>query len=163
MRLKYGIYVLLLFLLTLSLATYLRIGSVEEKILREKSELERSLRDVRLKRDKLRKLRTKISEEGLQRYGEFEALELLLGYVEELKKDFDVKVVREVSKEGNIWRMDLKLGLKPRSGSELSHRVGALLSSKAPVVFLRGIYIDTQENVAELIVSLEQPFVGEKK
>ncbi len=160
MRLKYGIYVLLLLLLTFCFSIYLRMGSVEEKIQREKSELERSLRDIRLKKEKLRRLWKKVSKEGLQKYKELEALELLLSYVEELKRDFDVEVIKEVSREGSIWRMDLKLSLKPGSGNELSREVGNLLSSKAPVVFLRKLYIDTQKGRAELIVSLLQPFVG---
>jgi len=163
MKVMYPLYLLLLLLSSLSFWVYLRLGDVEEKVRNERESLERSLREVRRTAEKLKALEGRVSEEGIRKHGEREALELLLSYLDTLKKGFEMRVVRDLSKEEGLWTVDLSLRLKPTSGKDLSSKVERLLSSKSPVVFLNGIRIDTREGSVELSVSLKQPFLEEKR
>ena len=161
MRLGYTLYVLLLFLLFLSSLTYLRLGSLEERIGREEAKLEELLRNVRVKEGKLEELKRKVSKLGLERYGDMEALEIMLDQVERLREEFDVEILKDATKDGNLWKMDLKLSFRPESGKDLGSKIDELLNSKAPVVFLRKLHLNTEEGVVEILISLQQPFVEE--
>lgn len=162
MKLRYALYLLILTLLSSSLWLYLGMGDVEEKLDRERLRLERTLRDARAKREKLRELKLRISEEELELYTEMKALEVVLRYADGLRSEgIGVDVIKEAFREGSSWRMDLKLTFEPEDVDEVIRRLESMLSSKAPVVFLRGLYMDTREGRVEMRISLYQPFLRE--
>ena len=162
MKFRYVLYLLILMFLFSSFWIYLGLGGVEEKLDRERLRLERMLRDARMKKEKLRELKLRISEEELEPYTEMKALEVVLRYADSLRSEgFGVDVLKEAFREGSSWRMDLKLTFRPEDVDEVVRRLESMLNSKAPVVFLRGLYIYTREGRVEIVVSLYQPFLKE--
>ncbi len=160
MKFRYALYLLLLFILSFSFWTYMRIDEIERRMEREKTNLNRLLRELRIKEERLRELKLKISEEGLGVYTEMSALETLFSYVDRLKKEgLEVNIVKEAVKEGDLWKMDLKLSFKPENSRVMASKLKEILDSKAPIVFLKGLYMDTLEGRVEVLLSLRQPFV----
>ncbi len=164
MRLKYVLYLFLLTILSFSLWTYLGMNEIEERMEKEKIELKRLLRDIMIKEKKLRELKLKISEEGLKKYTDIEALEILLSYLDKLRSSgFDVNIEEEAHKEGNAWKMDIRVAFKSGNSSSMASKIEKILGSKAPVVFLKSLRINAIEGTVDMLVSLYQPFLREGK
>ena len=160
MRLRYAFYIILLFLISFSLFTYLGLSNLENKIDMEKSRLASDLRELKTKKERLAVLEKVVAEQRLKIYTDIEALEVMLSYVKKLKKDFGLKVVKYANKEGNLWSMDLILSFKAKDGKDISYRMKKLVTSKAPVVLLKEFSINTLSGDVKILISLKQPFVG---
>ncbi len=155
---RYAVYVLLTLLLSLTLFTYLRLVTLREEINREREGIRKLVGELRIKREKAQELKRIVNEEGIAKLEDMEALKRLMTFIDRLGKTYRVEVVGEVHREGSVWRADVKLEFKVKSGREISDRIRELLGSREPVVFMREVFIDRRTGEVKLFLSLRQPF-----
>ncbi len=164
MRLRYGLYVLGLFLLFLALFEFVRFGEIREKLERNKREALRIRAEIQRRVDSLDMLKEIVEKNNIPSLSRKEALEVMLSKVEELRDLFDVRVRRDLAVEKNVLRMDLELSFKPRSGEDLVSRIKKLTGSVSPVLHISRIEIrQIPETEVKVVLTVYQPFLEVKR
>ena len=164
MRLRYGLYVLGLFLLFLTLFEFVRFGEIREKLERNKREALRIRAEIQRRVDSLDMLKEIVEKNNIPSLSREEALEVMLSKVEELRDLFDVRVRRDLAVEKNVLRMDLELSFKPRSGEDLVSRIKKLTGSVSPVLHISRIEIrQIPETEVKVVLTVYQPFLEVKR
>ncbi len=164
MRLRYGLYVLGLFLLFLALFEFVRFGEMREKLERNKREALRIRAEIQRRVDSLDMLKEIVEKNNIPSLSREEALEVMLSKVEELRDLFDVRVRRDLAVEKNVLRMDLELSFKPRSREDLVSRIKKLTGSVSPVLHISRIEIrQIPETEVKVVLTVYQPFLEVKR
>ncbi len=164
MRLRYGLYVLGLFLLFFVLFEFVRFGEMREKLERNKREALRIRAEIQRRVDSLDMLKEIVEKNNIPSLSREEALEVMLSKVEELRDLFDVRVRRDLAVEKNVLRMDLELSFKPRSGEDLVSRIKKLTGSVSPVLHISRIEIrQIPETEVKVVLTVYQPFLEVKR
>jgi len=160
MSFKYILYVVLLLLLSLSSFLYLELGDVEERFKKREEELIRLKAELSRKKAMVDHFKERVRREGVVTLSEREALERLFGFIDELKASYEIRITKDVRKEGNVWVVDLKLSTQPSGSRELVMKLKSLADRSSPVVFVRRVLISVEPKpAAEIDISLKQPFM----
>jgi len=147
------------FLLSYSFFTYLKLADLTEMLAEERGRLLRMNRELSFRKEQMERLREIVERERIRALSEREALERLLRRVESLKRAYRIEVVGDLRKEGNLWKLDLLLEFRPRSGRDIASRVGDLLRGSSPLVDMDGLLVDTEKPTVSMRVTLIQPFL----
>ena len=161
MRLRYGLYLLGLFMTFLALFEFIRFGDLREDLSRRSSDLIRLRGDILRKAEDLDRLKELVRKYEVPVLEREKALEAVISEVERLKKFFSVTVRRDVVVENNVWRMDVDLSFVPKDRSDLVSKMKAIGGSISPVVHVSRVEIRQRADRTEVKISLRiyQPFV----
>ena len=164
MKLRYAVYVLLLLLTSFLLFASLDVGKLEAVVKREREGLLRMEKNIFRTGEALRRLKSRVKSEGLPLLSRKEALEKILLKIDELKREYEVKIIKDIREEKGIWKVGLRLEFKPVSGRDLSLRIKRLLGMKSPVAVVESLTVDAKgAPKATVNLTLYQPFVEEKR
>ncbi len=160
MSARYVLYIVLLVAMSTSLFLYGALEETKTSLERRERELMRLKAELSRRKAQIEELRSRIRREGIKPLSEREALEVLFNFLDKLKGNYRMSVMRDVRKEGSAWVVDLKLSFEPRSGREIASRLKELTTYSSPIVEIKGVMIVTQpEPAVEMEVSLKQPFL----
>jgi len=162
MKLKMFLLFLISFLLSWAFFTYLKLADLTAVLEEEKGRLLKMNRELSLRKEQVIKLRKFVERRQIKVLSEKEALELLLEKVEKLRRSYELEITEDLRKEGGIWKIGLIITFSPRSGRELTLRIGNLLKESAPIVDIEGLLINAEEGKVSLKLNLMQPFLEVK-
>ena len=160
MSFRYALYVILLLLLSTLLFLYQELGGVEERLEKKEHELIRLKAELSRKKTLAERFKERLREENIEPLSEREALERLFGFIDELKTSYDLRVTKDIRKEGNSWVVNLKLSLEPSDSKELVRKLKRLMGKNSPIVFIERVAVVAEPlPTVEIDVSLKQPFM----
>ncbi len=166
MRLRYGFYLLGLFLLFLTVLEIFKFREMNREVLSRQGEVFRIRAEIVRKTENLDRLKDLIKRENIPVLTREEALRKLMSEVERIRREFgNVRIVRDARVEGKVWRMDIEATFKPDTGEELVRKVKSLLERKVPVVSLSRLEVFQRAESTEVKVflNLYQPFLEVKR
>lgn len=161
MRLRYILYTMLLLLLSLLLVLYMKLGDTKARLESRERELMKLKAELSIRKANIEEFKRRIREEGIKPLSEREALDRLFNFLDSLKGSYDMKVTRDIRKEGSVWVVDVKLSFRPVSSEEIADRLRSLSGGSSPLIDLKGVLVHTQpEPYVEIEAVLMQPFLG---
>jgi uncharacterized protein YxjI len=166
MRLRYGLYLLGLFLIFLVLFEIRTFGRMKEDLSSRQRELLRMRGEILKKSERMDRLKALIKKEGIPLLSRGEALRVVMSELERLRDTFEtLNIRRDVRAEGNLWRVEVELSFRPKSGEDLVAKLKRLTNRKRPVLQISRVEVDQsgEETRVRVFLSVLQPFTEVKR
>ncbi len=163
MRKAYVLYISLWLFLSLIGGAFFAALELKDAIDRELKNLHSLSVELRNKEKYVSTIKSFSERWNISPLTEKEALEVVVSFMRNLKKDFQIDIRKDFYEEAGLLKVRLSLKAHPESSYELVSLLGNLSRSVKPIVSIREMRLRSSEagTVLELDVELIQPFKEE--
>ncbi len=158
MRYRYILYLILVALCTLLAMNYSAMNSVKDRLNEDKKRLLQLERELNRKEREIRTLAKMVRELGIKQLDKETALKQLLTFIDDLRKSYEVEIIKELENKGSFWEVGVLIKTKVSSGEEVYSVTKDLISSVSPIVEIKRLEIDTLNRKLEIRLDLKQPY-----
>jgi len=162
MMFRYLVYFLQFFILIFLLIGYFILDEINKDIQKKYLEIRREKIEFQDVRKKLLILKEKIKEYKLEPVNSSKAETIILSKADKLYKLFNAQMVKDLSVENNLYRLQMELKIPLDNKRKISSLLYTLESSKMPIINIKRIEIENNSGtyILKLGFELIQIFKG---